>query len=324
MRPGHFIAATLTASLVVIAFNFLVDYFAPNLPAQQLLRRIKDNAPLARTIFLGDSQMAADADPAAFSRACSYASPALNGALGATYASEHCLILEYLLPYAHSADTVIYGFFDSRTTDPVPAGWHQLGGNRALAYLFPARASTLLASDEGEKLWSVRLIAYLPMVRERNAIWVKIERIRRRCNRFGLPAEMANRFGRAKDFTAFEPSDSQTFEARLRSAVAKRQPLNRPLREIVRSCSANHLKFYLVEMPVPSLHRQRFYATENWQVYREDVRHLIAGNQGQLIDASDWVTDEGFEDPLHLNSAGAATFSARLAGDICGASPRLR
>jgi hypothetical protein len=303
------------AALVVIAFNLTIEYFSPNLPPQQLLQRIREKSPSARLIFLGDSQMAADADPVAFSQACSFAPPALNAGLGATYASEHCLILEYLLPYARSADTVIYGFFDTLLTEAVPATWHDLVGNRAVAYLFPDRASALLAGGDAGELWRMRAIACLPMVRERMSIWAKVERLRRRLSGFGLPQEVADRFGRAKDFTVFEPRNRVEFEARLNSAVEKHRPLNRSVQEIVDLCAANHLKLYLIEMPVPTTHRDRFYETESWAAYRQHVQRLVAS--ADFVDASDWLGDENFADPLHLNAIGATAFSARLAQEIC-------
>jgi hypothetical protein len=312
--------AALTAVLVVVVFNFVVEHFSANLPPQVLLKRIRENAPSAQTIFLGNSQIASDVDPAAFSRACSYAPVSLNLGMGFTYASEHCLVLEYLLPYARSADTIIYGFFDTLPTDSVPAGGRDLVGNRALAYLFPDRASALLAPGDRAALWRMRLVAHVPMIRERAAIWAKVERVRRRLSGLGLPPEDANRFGRAKDFTAFEPADRDTFEARLRSLVGNQQPLNDSVREIVRLSFARHLKFYLIEMPMPAIHRQRFYTTESWPAYQRHVQNLIESGHGHFIDASDWVADENFIDALHLNENGAALFSARLAREICQAS----
>jgi hypothetical protein len=318
VKGWHFFTATIVALLPVIGFNFFVRHLAANLPPQHLLRRIAESAPSARLVLLGDSQMDAGGDPRALAEACPAQSPATNAALGATMASEHCLILEYLLARAPSLETVVYGFHDNLLTQPVPGAWRDLVGNRALAYLFPERAAALLApGDDGER-WRIRWSASVPMIAERLAIWAKVERLRRQLASFGLPAENANRFGRARDFAAFEPRSEQAFESNLKAVVERRRPLNWPVQQILRNCAAPRLKFCLVEMPVPLRHRERFYGIKAWASYRSYLQKLVGSRSGTFIDASDWVDDEDFVDPLHLNPAGAAVFSARLAQQLCG------
>ncbi|MEY2505021.1 MAG: hypothetical protein QOG27_1301 [Verrucomicrobiota bacterium] len=315
--PRNIWLTTLIALLVVVAFNILVARFGPNLPPQQLLRRIQEGAPSAQTVFLGDSQMEDAADPVAFAKGCNQARTAFNAGLGGTYASEHCLILECLVPLAPSADSVVYGFFDTLLTEPVPAKWRDLVGNRALAYHFPGRTSALLAPGEALTAFRIQVSATVPMIRERMAIWAKVERARRRFSRVGLPPEETGRFGRARDFTALEPADANVFETGLRKAVEEKRPFNRSVQEIIRTATARGLKFYLIQMPVPAGHRERFYATPSWQYYQLHIRHLLEPAGGRFIDASDWIEDGKFRDPLHVTAAGAEAFSTRLAREIC-------
>jgi hypothetical protein len=155
------------------------------------------------------------------------------------------------------------------------------------------------------------------MVRERVALWAKVERVRREISRVGLPPEKASPFGRALDFLAYEPRNPDAFIASLNAALGADQPLDPSIREIMKTCAANHLKFNLVAMPVPKDHRQRFYASASWQTYRRHVQDLVEASQGRLIDTSDWISDAEFEDVLHLNAAGARIFSVRLAREIC-------
>ena len=71
--------------------------------------------------------------------------------------------------------------------------------------------------------------------------------------------------------------------------------------------------FAFVEMPMPSAHRSRFYATPEWTTYENALRKQTNENGARFINAADWIGDDGFEDPLHLNPQGAAVFSRRLA-----------
>jgi hypothetical protein len=317
MKRRHFFTAMMVAALLLVGFNFYVRRLASNLPPQQLLRYIQTNAPLAQWAFLGDSQMQAGADPKAFSNGCPAKPAAINVALGATCASEHCLILEYLLPRAPAVETIVYGFHDNILTELVPGAWRDLVGNRAMVYLFPDRASALLTPGDQFKAWRMRWSASVPMIAERVAIWAKVERLRRQLSEAGLPVQTVNRFGRVKDFSTFEPRDAEVFESNLKTTVEMERPLNLSVQQIVKTCASRNLKFCLVEMPIPALHRRRYYETGAWTSYREYLRKLVGRDSGIYIEASNWVSDEGFSDSVHLNTAGAALFSERLAQELC-------
>ncbi len=70
-------------------------------------------------------------------------------------------------------------------------------------------------------------------------------------------------------------------------------------------------------MPVPQRHRDRFYSSDAWRAYRDYLSSKIAAAGGGFVDASDWLEDEHFEDPIHANVIGAKVFSERLANHIC-------
>lgn len=65
-------------------------------------------------------------------------------------------------------------------------------------------------------------------------------------------------------------------------------------------------------MPMTARHRRRFYAGAAWAAYRASLRDRIEEVGGVFVPAADWVPDAGFSDHLHLNAAGARTFSTRL------------
>lgn len=320
LRPIDLCAASLVAAVVLIGFNAAVARAARRLAPQQLLQRIDATASNARFVFLGDSQMEADADPVSFSAGCARPKdwrPSINVGLGGTKASEHCLILEHLLTHAPAADTVFYGFYDNLVTEPVPARFQDLGGNRALAFAFPERAAELLCGNDPIRRWTFRTVARVPMIAQRVGIWDRVERARRILAAIGLPPVAESRFGRIADFNAIEPPAPSVFEAELDAALREQRPLNFSTQEILRVCGARRVKLHLIAMPVPGGHRSKFYSMAAWAAYREHVSSLVRAGGGGFIDASDWLNDEHFEDPLHATVTGARLFSARLAQEVC-------
>ncbi len=323
LRPRNFFVACLVCGAMVLALNAAVGLAARKLPPQQLLARIDRTAGDVKTIFLGDSQMEAGADPLAFTEACAESGqhqPAINAGLGATKGSEHCLLLEHLLGKAPAAETVFYGFYDNLLTEPVPSAWHDLGGNRALSFIFAERSAQLLFPDDRLRQWGLRVAARIPMIAERLGIWARVERTRRRLAAIGLPPAEASRFGRAADFATAEPTDIPAFEANVLSAAVEQRPFNSSFAEIVQRSRERALKFHLVKMPVPLRHRERFYASEAWARYQAYVSGAITAAGGQFLDASDWVPDQHFADPLHVDAEGAKIFSARLAREVCSST----
>lgn len=323
LRPRNFVVASLVCVAVVFAFNVAAGISAKKLPPQQLLARIDRTAAGVKTIFLGDSQVEAGADPAAFTEACAQSGqhqPAINVGLGATKGSEHCVLLEHLLGKAPHAESVFYGFYDNLLTESVPSAWHELGGNRALGFIFAERSAQLLFPDDRLRQSALRVAAHVPMIAERLAIWARVERTRRRLAAIGLPPEEASRFGRAADFAAAEPTDIPAFESNLLSVAVEQRPFNSSFAQIVERSSERGLKFHLVLMPVPLKHRERFYSSDAWARYRAYVSAAIIAGGGRFVDAADWVADQHFADPLHVDAEGARIFSARLARETCGST----
>jgi hypothetical protein len=69
----------------------------------------------------------------------------------------------------------------------------------------------------------------------------------------------------------------------------------------------------LLEMPLPSRHRNTFYSTSAWGQLRSYLQSLAADDHVTYLSASDWVKDDQkFEDATHLNEDGAKMFSSML------------
>lgn len=127
-----------------------------------------------------------------------------------------------------------------------------------------------------------------------------------------MPEELSNRFGRVSDFSLLE-ADPREFKVRLRSAVDQRLSLSSPVSALLRLKNKDGVAVFCLVMPMPSLHRLRYYGSPEWHTYLSYIAETLRHDNVGLLDASAWIPDDGFADPLHLNSEGANRFSSRLA-----------
>jgi hypothetical protein len=310
MKARQLVVQVLVLVAVLVAGNGAVAFKSRNFVPRQKLRSIEASPP-ADVVFLGNSLMEAGADCRAFESA--WPGPrALNLGLGASSAAEHALL--WKAAGRHAGAEVVYGFMADQLTAPVPGGWEELTGNRAMAYYADLEgAIALYAPDSPWQAWQMRLVSKVPLLVERTAIWARVERVRRRLGRVGLPPEETNQFGRAADFAAFEPPDPPAYDRACRQAAADRVPLCEPVRALFRLARARGSKVLVVEMPMTSSYRRRFCDTTGWSLYRQHLQSLARQEGGDFLSAVDWAADDLFSDGLHLGRAGAAAFSRRLA-----------
>jgi len=282
---------------------------AVNSVPRQLLRTALQ-AEQATDLFLGNSTMAAGLDEKAFATAAGPGRRALNLGLGSSSPVEHDLI--YREQAKHHGAALYYGFFDTHLTDPPAGDWHTLVGNRAMAYYVdPEVASAYYAADSLVRRFIFRLVSRIPLLVERYTIWARVERLRRSLSEIGMPRKETNRFGRAEDFALLEP-DTAEFALRCQKATARHSPLNAPITAIIRRAKKSGAAVFIVEMPMPSGYRQRFYSRAEWVAYRSYLIELVRAAGAEYVPAVDWVGDDGFADSLHLNAAGACAFSSQL------------
>jgi hypothetical protein len=306
----HSLFIQIIIALVVVAeANVIVHSRAGNSVPRQLLRH-GEQAAVATDLFLGNSTMAAGLDETSFAEAFPGSRP-LNLGLGSSSPVEHYLI--YLKQDRHHNANVYYGFLDTQLTDQPEGSWSTLVGNRAMSYYAGVDVAIgFYAADEPIKAAILRVVARTPMLVDRYAIWSKVELLRRKLGALGMPQLQTNRFGRAADFALLEPADEKAFARRCRADAENGVPLNAAVTAILRHAREQSVSAFIIEMPLPQQHRQRFYGTDDWNAYRTYVDALISKEGAVLVPAADWVTDDGFADNLHLNAAGAKSFSSRL------------
>jgi hypothetical protein len=314
MKARQLLVQLLVLLAVLAAANGAVAVLSRQSGARQRLRSIEASPP-ADVLFLGNSLVDAGVDGGAFESAWP-GRHGLNLGLGASSPVAHVILLKRAGRHGRARD-VVYGFWATQLTDPVPDDWSDLAGNRAVAYYVDTEeAIALSAPDSPFRAWQMRLLSRVPLLAERQTIWARVERLRRRLGRVGLPPEETNRFGRAADFAALEPPDPLEFAGQCRQSAEDGVPFSAPVQALFRIAGARGARVLLVEMPMPSGYRRRFCDTPGWLLYRRHLRELARKEGGAYLSAVDWVGDEHFRDVLHLDPTGAALFSKRLAEEM--------
>ena len=324
MAKNRLLISTLVLVVALLAFNWFIGRTARTWP--RILLRDVVAARSVGTLLLGNSLMASGFDEAAFRAASPEpkdAAPILNAACGATLPAEHLQFYQLAKKGSPSVPLIIYGYLLDQLTAPTDADWRDLSGNRAMFYYadFELGLSLYHPKNAMETI-QFRATHHLPAVYERLNIWRRVELLRRKFDRWGLPDEAATRFGRAADFAGgvFQPKDGAAFSDACRKAVREHAPLSVPVKTIMSQARTAGSKVIVIEMPLPLARRDFFASDGAWKPYRDHVRSLIESEGGICLDALDWYSDDAryFADDLHLNPAGAADFSKRLATIIAG------
>lgn len=311
-----FILAGIALGMLA-GYNALIGFASRTTQRHELLYTLNHLPPDTDCLLLGNSLMAAGGDISAFQSAWPDPNdpPAVvNLALGATTPVEHYLILKRALAQPVHIKYLVYGFFDDQLNAPVSGNWTNLMGNRAFSYYFPKDAAAFYTPGSRWEVWKLWLIGHVPMLADRSSFWGKIELLRRWCGGLGMPKQKSNRFGRAADFAELEPKNVSNFTARCEAIVRGQKGFSPAVRGIFQLARAHGIRVFLVEMPMPSRHREEFYSLPAWADLRGYLQTLAARENAVYLSADDWVTnDADFEDAMHLNEAGAQLFSARLA-----------
>ncbi len=318
-HPRRLFAPLAILLLCLLVVNVAIHQAARRSQRHQLLSRLESLSPKTQCLFLGNSLMEAGWDAAAFRTSWpeSVCPTVANVALGATSPVEHCLILKHALERRLRPKFVVYGFFDDQLSSSCSGDYADLIGNRAINYAFPSEAADLLSPGSRLERWKLQTIAAVPMLAERSSLWEAVEKLRRMFEDTGMPHHRTNRFGRVDDFAALEASDAAEFTARCRKALSGSSLFSTPVEEILHLAREQGATLVLVEMPMPSRHRQRFYSTPAWQEMRKRLRSLAASEHAIYVPAGDWIPDDScFEDATHLNERGAKLFSAKLAQEV--------
>lgn len=309
--PSRFLAAVMVALAVLTGFNGVVRYMARNSVPRKLMRHVLNPEP-REVLVLGDSLPAAGIDEAELNRSLAGTNRppgVLNAALGASSTVEHLLLCRAALRAHPEIRTVVYaraGMFEPAA--PIKT----LFGNRALSFqVEPELAASYYTSTPAGRL-AFRLLAFVPMVTERAAVWFKVELCRRYLGRLGLAPEAQSRFGRASDFAPPTQPVNPSMLRKLENWVSQQPQLAPPVNAIFDLCRKRGLRVIVLEMPIapssaPSA--SAVVGTPLEAFYRKRIHE--AGADYWL--GHDWVQDPKlFADPIHLNPTGAIAFSQRL------------
>src|SRR5262249_8353448 len=147
---------------------------------------------------------------------------------------------------------------------------------RAMAYYVDIEtAIRFYAADDPLWAGSMRLIAQIPALIERYSIWARVEKLRRRFGEIGLRSQVTNRFGRAEDFRLLEPSDAREFHRRCQAAVDGCTGLVPPVSDMLRLLRERGITMIVVEMPMTSSHRHRYYNHPEWVSLRRHAEEQV-------------------------------------------------
>lgn len=323
-------ASAAVLLLILVACNLMIARNARKTQRGRLLARVQAMPLQTDCVFLGNSLVEAGCDMDAFLSAWpdngeGRGAQAVNLALGATSPVEHYLILRQALQRPVTLKYLVYGFFDDQLNAAPEGKWADLVGNRALSYYFPAQAAQFYAPGSVLKRWELEISGNIPMVAERSSAWSKIELLRRSLEEIGMPKKKTNRYGRVDDFGGLEAADVKSFDERCQRVLTDHQGFSAPIQAIIKLAHEHGAKMILVEMPMPSHHRNMFYSSSSWQEMRTHLQALAASQDAVYVSASDWVKDDqDFEDATHLNETGAKHFSSRLASEIARIEPGAR
>jgi len=312
MSKRQFFSTVGILLLILVAVNIAVAIATRNTVPRRVMARARE-FPRATVVGLGNSLMGAGFIEAPFNRGMGLepSTGAVNLALGASSPVEQLLLLRYAVRNQIHPQLLLYGFYDFQLTDPVAMSTADLMGNRAiLYYLEPEYGRTFyhLPLHDGIEF---EIMRRFPMAVGRGAVWAKVELLRREISQQGMPEETSNRFGRARDFSLLEASNTAEFIGQCNFSMNR--GLVPAVQEIIRQGKAAGAKILFIEMPMPPSHLQLFYDTAAWELYSAPVREQLGQAGVTFLDASRWFGDaSSFADSLHLTEASGLKFSERL------------
>ena len=319
MNPKKLWCSALVLLAVLVVVNIGLHYAAHGTQRGKLLARLRQVPLDADCLFVGNSLMEAGCDLDAFAAGLEQKNSARfsNLALGGTSPLEHYLILRKAYERPIHPRLIVYGFMDDQLYSNVSVRWNDLTGNRGFCYYFPSETAALVRPESWFVRAQLQVVAHLPMLAERSALWAKVEKLRRALGGLGMAPARQGRFGRTHDFLALEAKDTASFDARCRSILQRKESFSVPIQKLIDLAHEHGASVVLVEMPMPSHHHQMFYSSPAWRQFEQWIAASANEHQSAYIGAADWVgNDDGFDDPLHLNHTGAKQFSTRLAREL--------
>ena len=324
MSARSIIQALIITFAMVFFADILTDHMARNSVPRQLLRTIVSAPASIDVLGIGNSLIAAGFDPGVVEQSFQEAGRscvAVNAALGASGVIEHLALTRLVLRH-HEVKTIVYGFIDQELSNDVVDKNSDLIGNHSLLYYQEPQLTLQYAPFDLTNRLSFEVYRSIALLRERSAIWTKVEKLRRRLGSIGMPPEETNQFGRKADFSLLEATDSESFALACQRILRAGTILSGPVVALLQQARAHGVKVVVVEMPVSPLHFKRFYEEPIWGRFSARTRGAVESAGARFVDASSWVRDDRlFEDHLHLSKQGAKEFSRILAEHLMAQNP---
>jgi hypothetical protein len=313
----------MTAAILV-GVNLAVGRAARHSVPRQTIAAIDSVGSVIGVLGVGNSLMAAAFDAAAVEQTFQKAGRAIvavNGALGASGPIEHLDLTRVALQH-HMVQNLVYGFSEQQMSMEAPLKNSDLIGNEAMLYYDEPQLTLKYARFNWMEWVEFETYRCCALLRERSAIWIKVEKMRRAMQEVGMPHQDTNRFGRRADFELIEPTGAKQFTERCSTVIRSGDFIVPALQELFKEARSHGSRVTVVEMPAHPSHMKTFYDLPIWDEFRRLNRQAVERSGAAYLDASHWVPEESeYQDNLHLGASGAAQFSRMLAEHLIEAEP---
>lgn len=320
--------STIENLLIMLALLVSLNYwiFLWHKPQRlKLLNRLETTERI-ETLFLGDSTISIGLLRPVFERVwmerrgedCHM----FNSGVPDSTAIAHYLTLRKGIRHHPEIKRVVYGAIGFRLTDRMFGPAESVAQNVFLEYY---QEPEVTVAFHRELRWlggvAFEVERRIPMFVERQSFWVKVEKLRRRLERWGLARAATTGAGRQDDFVNYLHSDFNEFLDHCNQTADARAGLWAPIREMGRFARENGVELTVVYMPMSREHRRKFYSAPEWRRYLAHVRRELEMEGVKMIDATDWVDlpdFNAFPDDLHMTGQAAEMFSRKIAEVLSG------
>lgn len=179
------------AFLAVLGGDLITQRLVVHSVPRQTMASIATAARTIDLLGIGNSLMAAGFDPDEIERVCREGGRpcvAVNAGLGSTTTIEHLDLARFSLS-RHRVKTLIYGYFDQQMSVDAALKNADLIGNHSMLYYQEPELTLRYAHFDGFNRLAFQVYRCCALLRERSAIWAKVERLRRQIGAVGMPAE---------------------------------------------------------------------------------------------------------------------------------------
>jgi hypothetical protein len=253
MNKRDLFRAGILALLLLVGANFLVNRLASNSIPRQWLQRLTAGVSQRETLFIGNSVTAAGIDSTEFDRIAGESIPhegSFNAGLGGTGP------LQTLIGWRHATTSrcrvrsLYYGGIDFHFTETEDSSfWRSALGNNCVIFMrFPEVAAEFLGLHPAERAWFLTA-SRIPFFVELNSAWARVEALRRKLGRIGLPHRPKNQFGQVEDFLRLVQRGS-LFRDRASNAVVAQVGLRPDVQAVLREARSRDIRTRVVLMPV--------------------------------------------------------------------------